>query len=103
WQLGRRDEAVKVWSEAAGNENAVIINYMLAGAAQARQDDTAFFHYKQLAQAQTPDDALFNWMIGMRLQNLGMNELAETRFQRAIKINPEFNRARDPDIINRGR
>jgi len=103
WQLGRRDEAVKAWSEAVGNENAVIVNYMLAGAAQAHQDDTAFFHFKQLAEAATPNDALFNWMIGMRLQNLGMNELAETRFQRAIEINPEFSRARDLDIINRGR
>ena len=103
WQLGRRDEAVKVWNDAAGNENAVIINYMLAGAAQAQQDDAVFFHYKQLAEAATPNDALFNWMIGMRLQNLGMNELAETRFQRAIEINPEFNRVRDLDIINRGR
>jgi hypothetical protein len=41
-------------------------------------------------------------MVGMRLQNLGMNELAETRFQRAIELNPEFKRARDLDIINRG-
>jgi len=104
WQLGRRDEAVKVWSEAVGNENAVIVNYMLAGAAQSRQDDAVFFHFKQLAEVATPnDDALFNWMIGMRLQNLGMNELAEMRFQRAIEINPEFSRARDLDIINRGR
>lgn len=104
WQLGRRDEAIKTWTDAAaGNENAVIINYMLAGAARSQDDDSAYLQYKQLAESGTPNDALFNWMIGMRLQNLGMNELAETRFQRAIEINPEFRRARDIDIIDRGR
>lgn len=104
WQLGRKDEAINVWSEAAiGNDNAVIINYMLAGAARSQQDDLAFSRYEQLAEASTPNDALFNWMIGLRLQNLGMNDLAETRFQRAIELNPEFKRARDLDIINRGR
>ena len=102
WQLGQRDEAIKVWSDAAGNENAVIINYMLAGAAREQRDDAVFFHDKQLAEAATPDDALFNWMIGMRLQNLGMNALAETRLQRAIELNPEFKRARDLEIIKRG-
>jgi polyferredoxin/tetratricopeptide (TPR) repeat protein len=103
WQLGRRDDAIKVWNEAAENDNAVIVNYMLAGAALAQSDDAAFSQYKQLAGSATPNDALFNWMIGMRLQNLGMNELAETRFQRAIELNPEFKRARDLDIINRER
>ena len=104
WQLGRNDEAVRVWSDAAvGNRNAVIINYMLAGAARSRNEEAAYSQYKQIAEDATPDDALFNWMIGMRLQNLGMNELAETRFQRAIELNPEFKRARDLDIINRGR
>ena len=104
WQLGRDVEAVKVWSEAAaGNDNATLINYMLAGAARLENDDAGYSRYKQLAEDATPNDALFNWTIGMRLQNLGMNELAETRFQRAIEINPEFKRARDLDIIDRGR
>jgi len=104
WQLGRKDEAVRVWSEAAaGNDNAVIINYMLAGAARSQANDDSFAQYEESAEASTPNDALFNWMIGMRLQNLEMNELAEKRFQRAIELNPEFKRARDLDIINRGR
>jgi Flp pilus assembly protein TadD len=75
---------------------------MLAGAARSQNDEAAFSEFEQLAEASTPNDALFNWMIGMRLQNLGMNELAETRFQRAIEINPKFKHARDLDIINRG-
>lgn len=104
WQLGRKDEAVKIWSDAAAeNDNAIIIIYMLAGSAQEQGDLAAYSRYEQLAEGATPSDALFNWMIGMRLQNLGMNELAETRFQRAIELNPEFKRARDLDIINRGR
>jgi tetratricopeptide (TPR) repeat protein len=104
WQLGRKDDAIKVWKDAAsGNDNVVIINYMLAGAARSQSDQTGFEQREQIAEAATPNDALFNWMIGMRLQNLGMNELAETRFQRAIEINPEFKRARDLDIIDRER
>jgi len=102
WQLGRNDEAVKVWQEAApGSDSAVIINYMLAGAARSQQNEVSYSEYEQQAEAATPDDALFNWMVGMRLQNLGMNELAEKRFRRAVEINPEFERARDLDIINR--
>jgi hypothetical protein len=29
-------------------------------------------------------------MIGRRLKNLGMNELAEKHFQRAIQLDPEY-------------
>jgi tetratricopeptide (TPR) repeat protein/ferredoxin len=104
WQLGRKDEAVRIWRDAAdGNQNAVIIDYMLAGSALSQNDDELDSKYEQLAEGATPNDALFNWMIGMRLQNLGMNELAEKHFQRAIEINPDFKRARDLDTINHGR
>jgi hypothetical protein len=34
-------------------------------------------------------------MIGLRLQNVGMNALAEKHFSRAIELNPEFKRAKD--------
>jgi tetratricopeptide (TPR) repeat protein/ferredoxin len=104
WQLGRKDEAADVWRDAsAENKDAVIVNYMLAGAARSQDDGAGYLEHKRLAEAAAPSDALFNWMIGMRLQNLGMNELAETRFQRAIELNPEFKRARDLEIINRER
>jgi hypothetical protein len=33
-------------------------------------------------------------MIGLRLQNLGMNELAEKHFQRAIELDPGFQERR---------
>jgi polyferredoxin/Flp pilus assembly protein TadD len=103
WQLGKKGEAINVWKDIADeNQSAVIADYMLAGAARSQNDEAAFSEFEQLAEDSTPNDALFNWMIGMRLQNLGMNELAETRFQRAIEINPKFKHARDLDIINRG-
>ena len=34
----------------------------------------------------TPDDARYRWMVGRRLKNLGMSELAEKHFQRAIEL-----------------
>jgi len=32
-------------------------------------------------------------MLGIRLKNLGMNDLANEHFNRAIEMNPEFRRA----------
>jgi hypothetical protein len=40
-------------------------------------------------------------MLGLRLQNVGMNSLAEKHFQRAIELNPEFRKARTLDLKNR--
>jgi ferredoxin-type protein NapH len=103
WQLGRRDEAIHVWQSAIQqNPNLPLENYMLSAAASINGDPAAAADFASRAEEDTPNDALFNWMIGMRLQNLGMNELAEKRFRRAIQLNPEFRRARDLDIINRG-
>jgi hypothetical protein len=34
----------------------------------------------------TPNDPLFHWMIGRRLQDLGMSELAQKHFQRASQL-----------------
>jgi tetratricopeptide (TPR) repeat protein len=101
WQLGRRDEAVGVWNDVLKtNPNLVLANYLLAGAAAANGDADRATSLEQQAQAATPADALFHWMIGMRLQNVGMKELAERSFQRAITLNPEFRRARELEMIN---
>jgi Flp pilus assembly protein TadD len=51
--------------------------------------------YEKQADQFTPNDPLFHWMLGLRLQNVGMNELAEKHFARAIQLNPEFKRARN--------
>ena len=93
WQLGRRDEAVSIWKEAVNlNPNLPLANNFLA-AASPEQSEAA--EYQNRADQNTPADALFQWILGLRLQNAGMNELAEKHFQRAIQQNPGFKSARN--------
>lgn len=96
WQLGRKQEAVAAWRDAVqSNAGLVLANNLLAGAAASSGQSEAAVAYQKQADQFTPVDPLFHWMVGMRLQNVGMNELAEKHFQRAIQLNPEFRRARD--------
>ena len=91
WQLGLREEAIRVWSDAVkSNEHLVIANYMLAAAAASQGKLEAAEAFEKQAEQFTPADALFHWMIGVRLQNVGMNALAEKHFGRAIQIDPKF-------------
>jgi tetratricopeptide (TPR) repeat protein len=95
WKLGRREEAAAVWNEAVqGNSGLPLAYNLLAGAAAATGKSDAAVEYQKQADRLTPPDPLFHWMLGLRLQNIGMNELAEKHFQRAIQLNPEFRRAR---------
>lgn len=95
WQLGRRQEAVAAWNDALqSNAGLPLANNLLAGAALPGQSEAAAVYEKQADQA-TPADPLFHWVLGLRLQNVGMNELAEKHFQRAIRLNPEFRKARN--------
>jgi tetratricopeptide (TPR) repeat protein len=91
WQLGRKEEAISVWSDAIQrNAHLVLANNQLAGAAALLgRSEERIAHEKQADQF-TPDDPFYHWMIGLRLQNLGMNELAEKHFQRAIQLDPGF-------------
>jgi tetratricopeptide (TPR) repeat protein len=91
WQLGRKEEAISVWSDAVQqNAGLILANNQLAGAlASLGRSDEAVAHEEQ-ANRLTPDNAYYHWMTGLRLQNLGMNELAEKHFQRAIKLDPAF-------------
>jgi len=91
WQLGRKAEAVSVWSDAVQqNGRLVLANNQLAGAAASLgRFQEAIVHEKQADQF-TPDNPHYHWMIGLRLQNLRMNELAEKHFQRAIQLDPGF-------------
>jgi tetratricopeptide (TPR) repeat protein/NAD-dependent dihydropyrimidine dehydrogenase PreA subunit len=91
WQLRRKDEAVLAWSSALRQNPALpVISNFLAGAAAANgQTETAAAWEKQAARY-IPADATFQWMLGLRLQNLGMNDLAEKHFERAIQMNPQF-------------
>lgn len=91
WQLGRRQEAISVWSDAVQqNAGLVLANNQLAGAlASLGRSAEAIAHEKQADQF-TPDNPFYHWMVGLRLQNLGMNDLAEKHFQRAIQLDPGF-------------
>jgi polyferredoxin/Flp pilus assembly protein TadD len=96
WQLNRRPEAVAAWQDTVErNPNLVLANEMLAGASASRGDQQAASNYEKQADADAPPDALFHWILGLRLQNVHMDALAEKHFARAIEINPEFKRARN--------
>lgn len=98
WQLGRKEEAVSTWSEAVRQKNLPLANNLLAGAVTAMGNTEAgAAAYEKQADQSTPNDPLFHWMLGLRLQNVGMNALAEKHFQKAIELNPEFKRARNVD------
>ena len=91
WQLGRKQEAVAAWSDAVQrNPGLVMANNELAGAAASLGKPEAASLYQNQADQITPADPFFHWMIGLRLQNLGMNALAEKHFQRAIQLDPQF-------------
>ena len=91
WQLGRKEEAISVWSDAVQrNGRLVLANNQLAGAAASLgRSAEAIVHEKQADQF-TPNDPHYHWMIGRRLQNIRMNELAEKHFQRASQLDPGF-------------
>jgi len=87
WQLGHRDEAVSVWSAALErNAHLVLVNNELAGAQRllGKLED-ASIHEKQADQF-TPNNQLYHWMLGRRLQDLGMTELAEKHFKQASQL-----------------
>ncbi len=91
WQLGRKEESIAAWNEAVSrNPNLPLSNYFLAGAAASSGQLDVSDRYEKQAERMTPNDAYFHWMIGLRLQNVGMDVLAEKHFQRAIQLDPQF-------------
>ena len=91
WQLGRNEEAISVWSDAAQrNPRLVLANNELAGAERWLGRFEEAIAYEKQADQFTPDNPAYHWMIGLRLQNLGMKDLAEKHFQRAIQIDSGF-------------
>ena len=95
WRLGRKDEAVAVWSEAVKQNPALPLanNFLVGAAVTSGQSNTSF--YQNQADKVTPADPLFHWMLGLRLQNVGMSALAEKHFSRAIQMNPQFRTLRN--------
>jgi len=89
WQRGRREEAVSVWTEALQrNSQLVLVNNELAGAARASGKlDEADLYEKQADQF-TPNNPLYHWVLGRRLQDLGMTDLAEKHLQQSNQLGP---------------
>ena len=98
WQLGRRREAVKTWADAVdSNPGLVLANYYLAGAAATLNADDEQAAYEDQGDKNAPQDPYFQWMVGQRLQNLGMTALAEKHFQQAAQLDPKFRALRNSD------
>jgi len=87
WQLGHRDEAISIWTDAVQrNARLALANDELAGAERSMGKlEEASVHEKQADQF-TPNNPLYHWMLGRRLQDLGMTELAEKHFQQAGQL-----------------
>ena len=95
WQTGRKDAAMADWATAA-SRNAVLAHFMLAGAFAEADDAEESEAHLETAENLTPDDPYFHWMVGLRLQDLKMNELAEKHFQRAVELDSKFILRRRP-------
>ncbi|HET8645149.1 MAG TPA: tetratricopeptide repeat protein, partial [Vicinamibacteria bacterium] len=91
WQLGRRQEAVSAWSDALdSNAGLVLANNLLAGAAASLGSPEAAIVHERQADAVTPPNPFFHWMVGLRLEGVGMSGLAEKHFRRAVELDPRF-------------
>ena len=91
WQLGRKPEAIAVWAEAVKqNPGLPLANNLLSAAAALRGDTQSAAAYEKQADQVIPADPLFQWMLGLRLQNVGMTALADKHFQKAIQLDPRF-------------
>ena len=87
WLLGRRDEAVSVWTDAVQrNPRLAMVNNELAGAVLASGKPEEADAYEKQADKFTPNDPLYHWVLGRRLQALGMTELAQKHFEQAKQV-----------------
>ncbi|HRI02829.1 MAG TPA: tetratricopeptide repeat protein [Pyrinomonadaceae bacterium] len=103
WQLGRRDEAVAAWNSAVkANPRLPIANSMLAGAA-ALMKTTDPAPYEKQADQVTPNDPHFHYLLGLRMESVGMYELAEKHFSRAAQLDPKFRSRREIEMMSRPR
>lgn len=100
WQLGRKQDAVSAWNDATAKNAGLPLAYsFLAGASASAGDPDQAIAYDKQADQYIPKDPLFHWMLGLRLQETGMNRLAEKHFQQAIQLNPAFQQARSPGPV----
>jgi ferredoxin/Tfp pilus assembly protein PilF len=97
WHLGRKDEAVSVWTDALQrNARLAVVNNELAGAALASGKSQEAEMYEQQGDKFTPNDPLYHWMLAHRLQDLGMTQLADKHFQQAGQSSPGAGTPNEP-------
>jgi polyferredoxin/tetratricopeptide (TPR) repeat protein len=91
WRLGRQAEAIGEWrSVVEGDRGRPVALSFLAGADLAVNGGTSASALEEQADRMIPLDPRFHWMLGTRLQNLGMNALARKRFATAVQLDPTF-------------
>ena len=96
WQLGRREDAVAVWTDAVQrNARLALANNELAGAERLLGKPEEATVHEQQADQFTPNESLYHWVLGRRLQDLGMTELAEKHFRQATELDRDGKLARE--------
>ena len=70
------------------NARLALANNELAGAERSLGKLEEASAHEEQADQFTPKDPLYHWMLGRRLQDLGMTELAEKHFQQAGQVDP---------------
>ena len=91
WVMGRKEDAIAVWTDAVQrNPNLILTNNQLAGAERALGRPGQAQAHEEQADKATPNDPLYHWMLGLRLKNIGMNELAEKQFSRAVALDSRY-------------
>ncbi|HEV8423209.1 MAG TPA: hypothetical protein VGQ40_07680, partial [Chthoniobacterales bacterium] len=87
WQLGRKEEAIAVWSGALErNPRLALTGNFLAGAERSLGKLEEAATYEKQADEATPNDALYHEMVALRLEHVGMRELAAKHFLRATEL-----------------
>ena len=96
WQFGRREDAVAVWTDAVQrNARLALANNELAGAERLLGKSKEATAHEQQADQFTPNESLYHWVLGRRLQDLGMTELAEKHFRQATELDRDGKLARE--------
>jgi tetratricopeptide (TPR) repeat protein/ferredoxin len=91
WQAGAREQAIATWADALRrNAQLPLTASFLAGAYRAVGRIEEATAAEQQADQTTPDVPAYHWMVGMRLTNVGMNQLAEKHYARAIQLDATF-------------
>jgi superkiller protein 3 len=102
WQLGRKEEAVAAWGLVTKqNAGLPLALNMLSGASRSLGRTDVAAEYEQQADRATPPDPFFHYMVGIRLENIGMGALAEKHYRRAAVLDPKFGARRDLDLLDR--